>query len=52
MVGGIAACIYPIPEHIVAECEKRLPSELLEIMRNFEGFIKQWEQSNNYGSEL
>ena len=39
IAGGIASCIYPIPEHIVEECERRLPSELLEIMRNFERFI-------------
>lgn len=41
IAGGIASCIYPIPEHITAECEKRLPPELLEIMRNFECFIKE-----------
>lgn len=41
IAGGIAACIYPIPEYIVAECENRLPSDLLEIMRSFEGFIKE-----------
>ena len=40
MLGAISACIYPIPEHIVAECEKRLPTELLEIMRDFERVIK------------
>ena len=41
IAGGIAACVYPIPEHIVAECEKRLPPELLEIMRDFECVIKE-----------
>ena len=40
IAGGIAACIYPIPEHIADECERRLPTELLEIMRNFERVIK------------
>ena len=41
IAGGIAACVYPIPEHIAEECERRLPPELLEIMRNFERFIKE-----------
>ena len=39
IAGGIAACAYPIPEHIAEECERRLPTELLEIMRNYEQFI-------------
>ena len=46
IAGGIAACIYPIPEYILTECEKRLPTELLEIMRNFEGFIKSRDHTN------
>ena len=41
IAGGIASCIYPIPEHIAEECERRLPPELLDIMRNFERFIKE-----------
>ena len=41
IAGGIASCVYPIPEHIADECERRLPPELLEIMRNFECFIKE-----------
>ena len=41
IAGGIAACVYPIPEHIADECERRLPPELLEIMMNFECFIKE-----------
>lgn len=45
IAGGIASCVYPIPEHIVAECEKRLPPDLLEIMRNFEQFIKERGQT-------
>ncbi|MDE7419485.1 MAG: hypothetical protein K2N35_04680, partial [Muribaculaceae bacterium] len=52
IAGGIAACIYPIPDHIAEECEKRLPSELLEIMRNFETFIKKRKDSKIYGCEL
>ena len=52
MLGAIAACVYPIPEHIADECEKRLPPELLDIMRNFEGFIKERDDSKIYGSEL
>lgn len=31
MAGSIAACIYPIPENIAEECEKRLPPDLLKI---------------------
>ena len=46
IAGGIAACVYPIPENIAEECERRLPTELLEIMRNFEGFIKSRNQTN------
>ena len=46
IAGGIAACVYPIPEHIAVECERRLPTELLEIMRNFEAFIKSRNQTN------
>ena len=46
IAGGIAACVYPIPEHIADECERRLPPELLEIMRNFEAFIKSRNQTN------
>ena len=46
MLGAIAGDIigssyYPIPEHIADECERRLPPELLEIMRYFECFIKE-----------
>lgn len=40
IAGSIAACIYPIPQWIVDECEKRLTPDLLEIMRGFENFIK------------
>ena len=46
IAGGIAACVYPIPEHIAEECERRLPPELLEIMMNFEGFIKSRDHTN------
>ena len=46
IAGGIAACVYPIPEHIAEECEKRLPQDLLDIMRNFEGFIKSRNHTN------
>ncbi|MDE6521833.1 MAG: ADP-ribosylglycohydrolase family protein [Muribaculaceae bacterium] len=52
IAGGIAACVYPIPEHIAVECERRLPAELLEIMRNFEAFIKERRNSKIYGSEI
>ena len=39
IAGSIAACVYPIPEWIAAECEKRLTLDLLEIMHSFEKFI-------------
>ena len=45
IAGSIAACIYPIPEWIATECEKRLTPDLLEIMYNFENFIK--NRNNN-----
>lgn len=40
IAGSITACIYPIPEWIVNECEKILPSELLEYMERFETLIE------------
>lgn len=39
IAGSIAACIYPIPDHIIIECEKRLTPDLLKILNNFEEFI-------------
>ena len=36
---SIAACVYPIPEWIVLECEKRLTPDLLKIMWDFKQFI-------------
>lgn len=36
IAGSIAACHYPIPSYIASECEKRLPGDLLEILRQFE----------------
>ena len=39
IAGSIAACIYSIPEHIAIECEKRLPTDLLKIMRDFEVYL-------------
>lgn len=39
IAGSIAACVYPIPEHITVECEKRLTPDLFQIMRDFEQFI-------------
>ena len=37
--GSIAACIYPIPEWIAKECEKRLTPDLLKIMKDFEKYV-------------
>lgn len=39
IAGSIAACIYPIPDHISIKCESRLTPDLLEIMRDFEEYI-------------
>lgn len=39
IAGSIAACVYPIPEWIVLECEKRLTPDLLKIMCDCEQFI-------------
>lgn len=39
IAGSIAACIYPISDYIVKECEKRLTPDLLEIMNRFENYI-------------
>ncbi len=37
--GSIAACVYPIPDNIAAECEKKLTPDLLKIMKDFEDFL-------------
>lgn len=39
IAGSIAACVYPIPENIALECEKKLTPDLLKIMKDFEDFI-------------
>ena len=39
IAGSIAACVYPIPESITIECEKRLTPDLLKILHNFEKYI-------------
>ncbi len=39
IAGSIAACIYPIPEWIVKECESLLPMSLKEWMAGFEGYL-------------
>lgn len=36
IAGSIAACVWPIPERIAAECERRLTPDLLEIMQDCE----------------
>lgn len=41
IAGSIAACIYPILDKITLECEKRLPPDLLQILRDFERCIVQ-----------
>ncbi len=39
IAGSIAACIYPIPEWIVKECEDILPLPLKAWMSGFEGYL-------------
>ncbi len=39
IAGSIAACIYPIPEWIVKECEVLLPHPLKAWMSGFEGYL-------------
>lgn len=38
MLGAIAG-VYPIPENIAIECEKRLTPDLLKILHDFEKYI-------------
>lgn len=47
IAGSIAACVYPIPKGIADECEKLLTPDLLEIMHNFENFIKNRNDSDH-----
>ncbi len=39
IAGSMAACIYPIPEWIVKECEDRLTMPLKAWMSGFEGYL-------------
>lgn len=39
IAGSIAACVYPIPDNIAIECEKRLTPDLLKILHDFEKYI-------------
>lgn len=39
IAGSIAACVYPIPEWIVKECEGLLPMPLKAWMSGFEGYL-------------
>ena len=44
IAGSIAASVYPIPDNIAAECEKRLTPDLLKIMIDFEKYINNLER--------
>ncbi len=46
IAGSIAACVYPIPENITMECEKRLTPDLLKILHNFEKYINERNSIN------
>lgn len=46
IAGSIAACVYPIPEWIAKECEKRLTPDLLKIMKDFEKYIENTNLDN------
>lgn len=39
IAGSIAACIYPIPDWIAKECEKKLTPDLLRILKDFEYYL-------------
>lgn len=46
IAGSIAACVYPIPEDVALECEKRLKPDLLKIMNDFERYISEHNSVN------
>ena len=46
IAGSIAACVYPIPNSIAIECEKRLTPDLLKIMLDFERYISEHNSTN------
>lgn len=48
IAGSIAACIYPIPNRIINECESRLAPDLLKILQDFEQFIYKRNSSAKY----
>ena len=39
IAGGMAESFYDVPDEFKAECEKRLPEEFLQILKNFRKFI-------------
>ena len=44
IVGAIAACVYPIPEYIIKECQKRLSDDLLKVVIRFEDYlVNEWQ---------
>ena len=36
IAGSIAEAFYGVPEELKAECRRRLPEDLLEVLRRFE----------------
>ena len=36
IAGGIAEAYYGVPEEMITECRKRLPSDMLEVLDRFE----------------
>lgn len=40
IAGGIAEAFYGVPEELVAECRKRLPEEILDVIGRFEKLRK------------
>ena len=44
IAGAIAACVYPIPEYIIKECQKRLSDDLLKVVIRFEDYLdNEWQ---------
>ena len=47
IAGGIAEAFYGVPENLKAECEKRLPEEFLEILRDFKNIAENNKQGKS-----
>ena len=44
IAGAIAACVYPISEYIIKECQRRLSDDLLKVVIRFEDYLdNEWQ---------